>query len=618
MDFAEGIFPLIPVETLPTTTATYAKQTGTARSINAGAVYISARYVDIDGPVNVGQPNNWSVSLPASLDSTIAQYQADYAQGIYSTTAGDAPGFYTLPAGAISSGDTPIPAQYDAITNQIIVSNVSAASGGFISLDAIIMNTSTMGQINVHSDLGQVQIDNQTNTPLLVNNVSASQSTTSTSLSGVDIIDRSSPTPLQTLSVYRPNNTIDVYGGTADQSVQQLEQGTSLGVIAGNQINYAPVSGLRWEWQLQTTLMQHHLQPGNISTAGWSFDTADVNNPGGQQNLQHNPWYYLTVPNGDISDSTTSPTGWTVIAPGLPDFEETISGTVTGSQQLTIDYHDGHFGFAPTNPPSSDPSGEVDPWTYFYATKAELTLTDSVKADNPIGTNFTGPVTATVSITSNTPVILEGNIANPLGGTTISAPSITQSSSATITSGNLTLQTGLAGNIGTASQPVNASLTGSGVLTVQGGSGGVYLNLGSGAVLGQVSASNGDIVVSATGGLAAGSGTSIQGNNITLTSSEGMVGTAAARLFITPSGVVNVTALQDIGLKMLGAVFEVGQICSMTGDVTLTVPLGSIVNGNSPAVIAFDGPAAGGPTTASWAPFTRIPWGGASIRRGCS
>ena len=47
---------------------------GTASAINAAEVFINAKYVDINEPINVGQPNNWSVSLPASLNSTI---QAD-------------------------------------------------------------------------------------------------------------------------------------------------------------------------------------------------------------------------------------------------------------------------------------------------------------------------------------------------------------------------------------------------------------------------------------------------------------------------------------------------------------------------------------------------------------
>ena len=87
------------------------------------------------------------------------------------------------------------------------------------------MSTNTFGEINVNSDLGQVTIDNQTSFPIVVNNVSASKSATSTSLSGVDIIDTNRPSGhRQTLFVYQPGNVIDEYQGTAGESEQQLNR----------------------------------------------------------------------------------------------------------------------------------------------------------------------------------------------------------------------------------------------------------------------------------------------------------------------------------------------------------------------------------------------------------
>ena len=363
---------------------------GSGSSINAAGVFINAEYIDVNEPINVGQPSNASLSLPAALNFIIAQDQVDYNSGIYSTTPGDAQGYYTLLASTVSPGDTQIAAQYDAITGQIIVSNVSAASGGFISLDGAIMSTDTFGEINVNSDLGQVTIDNQTSYPIVVNNVSASKSATSTSLSGVDIIDTNQPAASeQMLYVYQPGNVIDLYQGTAGQTEQELEQGSPVAVIQGNSTSYSPEAGLRWEWQLQTTMQQLNLVPGTSSSAGWGFDIADV--PGLTAN---NPWYYLNVPNGDVSNGTSQPTGWTVVEPGLPAFQETISGTVTNSTAFNngeFFYHNGDFGFNPTNPTYNDGFGIVDPWSYIYALEAELTLTESVKADNSFGIDFSGP-----------------------------------------------------------------------------------------------------------------------------------------------------------------------------------------------------------------------------------
>ena len=102
---------------------------GTGGSINADDVFINALYVDIDEPINVGQSSNWSVSLPSSLNSNIAEDQSNYAAGIYSTVAGDPQGYYTLPVSTVSPGDTLITAQYDAITQQIIVNDASTPPG---------------------------------------------------------------------------------------------------------------------------------------------------------------------------------------------------------------------------------------------------------------------------------------------------------------------------------------------------------------------------------------------------------------------------------------------------------------------------------------------------------
>ena len=160
------------------------------------------------------------------------------------------------------------------------------------------MSTNTFGEINVNSDLGAVAIDNETNSPIIVNDVLGSRSTTSASLSGVDIIDTNQPAASeQTLFVYQPGDVINEYIGTASQSVQQLEQ-SSPSVIEGNSTSYFPEAGLRWEWQLQAT-MEQNLTIGDVTTAGWTFDATDV--PGTTAN---NPWYYLDDPNAEILDFT--------------------------------------------------------------------------------------------------------------------------------------------------------------------------------------------------------------------------------------------------------------------------------------------------------------------------
>ncbi len=546
-------------------------------AINAAKVIIQANVIDLDSVVNVGLPNNWSVDLPSSLTSIINQ---DHAQG--GSTLYDLPMLST-----VSYGDNQITAQYDAINNQIIVNNVHASSGaGFLSLDGAIINTTNQsGNIQVNDGNGQVTIDNETGVPVEVNNVNAgSGSLNTTPPSEVDIIDTKQPSATQqTLYVYNPGAGIDKYQGTAQDTMQQLAPVSSTN---GTSTSYSPLSGLRYEWTLFANLSRtitkesdnNHLPV--FDATHWYFDT-----PTGETNA-NDPWYYGYSPNDPtpVVGGVSTPFG-ALVTFSLPvqgatsdtAFEEQITGTVTDWYTEGYIYHDGNFGFAPTIP-----DGSEDPWVYYFADQAQLTLIDSVKADNPISISFSGAAQSSVTIDSNGSVILAGNIANPYGTTAIYGRSITQTSTATITSNNLTLS---ANGVGTSAQPVSASLTAGGVLNVS-SAGPVYLNLGSGALLGQVSAAVGsDVVINATGSLdpspgASSSGYNVYANNLTLTSATGEVGTADAPLVIEASGVVNVSALGDIGLTQSSGDLEVGAIVSTSGNVTIAASDGKILNAN--------------------------------------
>ncbi len=392
-----------------TVTGTERLTLSNASEINADAVFINAMYVDVNEPINVGQPSNWSVNLPASLNSVIQADQAVFnstidftltsgtnqaavsPQQIGSLAVGDgvtAAGIpsgttitsinntndtltlssnatqsgsqvvsiweFTLPASAISAGDQPITAQFDALTNQIVANDVDANSGGFIQLEGAIMSTNTLGEITVNSDLGQVTIDNKTSFPLVVNNVAASTSATSTTLSGVDIIDTEQPTQTaQTLFVYQPGDVIDEYQGTASQSLLQLQQGSPAAVINGNSTSYSPLAGLRWQWQLQATLTRTvapniPVNPQFFEETPWIFASNAVD---GETN-DNNPWYYLDA-NGnptpaDSTGTNSTPFGQLVTGSDSdPIFEEAISGDVLAWYMAYYVYHNHDYGFSP-------------------------------------------------------------------------------------------------------------------------------------------------------------------------------------------------------------------------------------------------------------------------------
>ena len=428
----EGYFPMVPVEPLTYSASLSQADQGagaTPSSIHAAQILIHAQTIDLDSAVTVGQPNAYSVNLPATLGSTIAFDKYLYSLG--------APAIYTLPAYPVAAGDSTVGVQYDAQTNQILVSDVSASSGGgALDLQGAIMNTNTLGNIHVNGGLGAVTIDNSTGIPLVVHNVSAGSSAVSSLASGtVDIIDTNQPAASeQTLYIYHPGTGIDVYRGTASQSEQDLLATAPIRTTSGTSESYSPETGLRWQWQLAAVLERDIFVfgPDNagltaISSSHWTFEV-----PPGELNAD-NPWEYID--NGDFS---TNPgnlpdenTGNLIVDTGLPDFYETITALAADSYNVPVEYHNGNYGFTFASPTD---------WNYQYFDELVITLTNSVKADNPIGIDFSGLTTGEVNIDSNAPVILTGDIVNPSGNTTITARgSITNTPTASLQTNNLSL-----------------------------------------------------------------------------------------------------------------------------------------------------------------------------------
>ncbi len=490
-----------------------------------------------------------------------------------------APSLYALPVSLFSAGDQQITAQYNAATNKIILNNVNASSGpGFLSLDGAIISTNLSGMINVNTGNGQVTIDNATGIPVVVNNVNAASGTPNPSPSMVDITDTLLPAATnQTLYVYSSGGSIETYRGTSSQTVQQLEAGSPVSNPNGttsSSTSYSPVSGEGFQWTVQAVLTQTLTQ--NVTPDGLGNDTTTYSTDGWQFVNPNDPW--------------SSPEGQGLVrslGSNAPAFQETVSATMQNWEGAFTAAYNGAGGFAPQQPSASvtvnNKKYTEDPWAYWFATDATLYLTDTIKADNPIAINFLGAAQSSVNIASNAPVILAGNVGNSNGNTTIFAPSIYQSSpSATITTGNLSLIT-TSGGVGSLAQPLSASLTTGGVPSVLAtGSSGVYINLDSGALLGNVSSSGGgDVVIDATGNLTrASAGNPILANNITLASTNGTIGTAAAPLELLADGVVNANADGDINLEQTAGNLEVGQIISKSGDVTIKVDSGQILDAN--------------------------------------
>src|SRR5262249_51877577 len=153
-------------------------------------VLIKAKTLDINAPISAGlnSSTNWSVDLPASLTATLVADRTAFQTGVVTNPV------FSLNVSPAATGDSLIPASYNARTNQIIVENVVAAAGNSsVSLSGAIISTNPLGMISVNSGVGQATVNNHTGIPLFVQNIDADGSASSK----VQIIDTLKPAAVQ-------------------------------------------------------------------------------------------------------------------------------------------------------------------------------------------------------------------------------------------------------------------------------------------------------------------------------------------------------------------------------------------------------------------------------------
>jgi hypothetical protein len=596
-DFDKRWYAVVPVRPLETSAVSYASANldGSRRSsaVYGGRVNISGLTIDINTRITAGTATNWSLSLPASLKVAGAQNSSQVSLATYRTQyqEGRVARLVDVPIAVTRSGDSQIKAQYDAAANQIIVKNVTASSGGgFVRLDGGIMSTNTLGNIRVNGGLGDVDIDNQTGVPVVVQNVY----TGSAGLSGevtarVEIIDKYRDK--QTIYVNRPGIGTETYVGGVNESADDILNRVQPSFTAGSTTTYSPLANQRWAWTLKAGMRRSITLPQNENT--WAVGNWQWEFPEGQPN---NPWSYVQ---GTGPSTGTTPSGRRIFGSASdPVFKQTISGDSSlYSAGWWGTYGPGNFGFV-LQPGDTDRAS----WFYYFPNNGRLTMEMSVKADNPIGVEFTGRSVGSVSIVSNAPVILGGQVFNPDGTTVIRATSgsITATDEGSVAARSLSITA--AGGIGTATGPLAVTLSGnggtSGTLSALGGRDGVFLAVNSAAEITQVAAetvsgnttSYGDVSITAVGSLtrtAAQSATlkNVRGRDITITSTTGAVGSLAAPLVIDSvgpggarpkGGIVTVHAATDIGLEERTGDLVVGVIASSNGSVVVRVPGGAI------------------------------------------
>jgi filamentous hemagglutinin family protein len=596
-------FPSVDiVPSLTRSVTNYPAATAGVSNINAAKIIVNAQYIDISGQLNAGVPTNVSIDLPSSLtepggalqiadvlyglnpgQSEFALYRDNVTQAVFnSPTITNTNNTYTQIG------------KYNAASKQISLNNVNASStGASIVLNGGILSTTTLGNIHVNAGLGNVQVNNQTGMSLVVKNINVGSAAIGIT-SSVEITDtlqsRVGNVNNHWLYKYTPSGALTVYNGTAATAASALPQLSN--TPGGSTAFYQPVQGLVWQWENNATLSRAYTltQPDSNGNGGGILDTLGN-------------WVW-DMPAGSPNNPWTASTGTALVQAQTPVFKETISGGVTHTVYHYTAYHgcDGsscNYDFAQNGydviknaDGTYSRGGPAGIWSFIYPTAAQLKLTSSVKADNPIKIDFSGNATGLLNINSNAAVTLAGQITNPNGSTTISSlGAINDIVGGSLSSGDLTLNTGsLTAGIGRLDRPLSAILSAGASVNATGGRDGVYLNFNSDALIDQIMAGTqqnglGNVSITTAGDMLAQAGNSlIVGNDITLASPLGAIGRlgttaiAAAPISLAASGVVNVSALNDIAIKQNSGDLNVGSITSVAGNVGVNVANGALLN----------------------------------------
>lgn len=613
-----------------------------------GAVFISARYLNINGLIQSGI-DQWTLNLAGSptLTASAAQLGIDLTQAIgtyqtngnlpvtiavmrngqsYNVVYNGQPGQvqfssafaiadYTSGTSQVANGlykvlqtsGNNLGASYDAAHNQF-VADATSVLGGYVQLYGQIMNTSpTVGRIRVLDGFGQINITNTTGLGLVLNTLDTGQDPSGVGRGVAGVIDITNVSVNQATNavsavhtVYTRNSALnEIYVDTTTGTLNSLGQtvGTSVRTIAsgdGRNTTYTLTPGLRYVYttgtdQSTVTYLEYH----GVQLFGTSSLTIDTTVTPQSTDGPHTLSTYRISNGTYIKIDTASDTSARVT--------DTTTHTTGTTYVKTAEWTDCNWWTLCT---SQDHYTDVTKTQY-----NTVVTTNSLKANYPIAIQFGGSDTGAVNVTSSSAVTLNGVINNKNGTTSISGSSITQNDPSKVISSkdiSLTATNGSVGSLGgatTAAKPIQIDLTNGGALTASATNGNVVVNANRDLRVATIMA-NGDptnmqarVVLTAGGDILAKDATSyIEAANISLTASNGAIGTSSTPLTLhlgdvdTTSGFVGyygltATAANDINIKETSwsgntnGDMLLNTVTSLGGDVTLTAP-GRIIDNN--------------------------------------
>ncbi|GMO97067.1 leukotoxin LktA family filamentous adhesin [Bradyrhizobium sp. TM239] len=365
------------------------------------AIIISAGVINVNGLIQSGTSSNYSVDIGGGVLSAInglktSNNGGDFAQAQANARNGS---YYDITAAATTqfSSDIKIGVKYNALTDQIMVNGVVQGSGGYVYLNGKIISTSTdgtsQGTIAVKGGAGTITVNNTTGLQLVTNTINT----------GV-----SAPSVIQIVDQLQQQTTWYVYNPSASGG-QQVSTYRAAGVNASS-YTAAMLSGMSG-----TAGIQYTVKPNMYYQ--W-VDTATLDRPTTSTQFDYG-WHYTPNASGDNWTRTVSLVENVMQATGgggntgqlqTANFQEVV--TATGG------YHGGGYNTSAGMCCGAD--GHYD-WFQQIYDHLTLTLTNTVKASNPINIQFSGGGASTVNVSSNSGIVINGPINNLSGDTTVIA-----------------------------------------------------------------------------------------------------------------------------------------------------------------------------------------------------
>ncbi|MCK1369014.1 leukotoxin LktA family filamentous adhesin [Bradyrhizobium sp. 62] len=366
------------------------------------AIIISAGVININGTIQSGTSSDYSVDIGGSTLTAINDLKsrnagADFAQAQVNAQNGS---YYDITASATTeaAGDIKIGVKYNALTDQILVNGVVQGSGGYVYLNGRIISTSTQdgvsqGTIAVKGGAGSIAVNNTTGLQLVTNTINTGVSAPSV----IEIVDQLKQQT--TWYVYNPSaaggqqvSTYQTSGVNASHYTDTML--TSLSGTAG--IQYATKANMFYQWVDMATL--------DRPTSSTQFDYGWHYTPNSATGQNWTRTISL------VSDVQQAQGGGGSTGPQTSNFQEVV--TATGSY---------HTGGGNTHPEKCCGTDNQYNWYQNIYDHLTLTLTNTVKASNPINISFSGGGNSTVLVTSNSGIVVNGPINNLSGTTTVSA-----------------------------------------------------------------------------------------------------------------------------------------------------------------------------------------------------